>query len=186
MALRRIGSLLVAALLAALPVAAQQTTGAMKGYVKDAQGLALPGVTITISSPSLMGLQTTTTEQDGYYRLLNVPPGVYRVEASLEGFTTFTMTNVRIEVGTTTPVDIALSVAAYTEQISVSGAAPVVDVERSERAFVVNQSAITTVPIQPRLGYQGIWQLLAWRACATRTTRTRTTSSSTAWTPTTR
>ncbi len=139
---------------------AQQTTGVLKGYTKDAQGLAMPGVLVTLTSPSLMGAQTALTDHQGFYRFPNLPPGLYRVEATLQGFASFVQNNARVEVGTTTTVDVPLAVAQLAEEVTVSAAAPVVDLERVERSFVVNQSAISVLPIAPRLAYQSMWQAL--------------------------
>jgi Carboxypeptidase regulatory-like domain/TonB dependent receptor-like, beta-barrel len=139
---------------------AQQTTGTMKGYVKDEQGLAVPGVTITLTSDSLMGSQTAVADTKGFYRVSSLPPGLYRVEAELAGFGHFAKQNVRVEVGVTTPLDIVLKVAGLEEVVTVSVAAPVVETERTEQQFIVNSSAIQVLPVAPRLTYQGLWQLL--------------------------
>jgi hypothetical protein len=107
-----------------------------------------------------MGAQTALTDHEGFYRFPNLPPGLYRVEATLQGFAPFVRNNARVEVGTTTTVDVVLAVAQVAEEVTVSAAAPVVDLERVERSFVVNQSAISVLPIAPRLAYQSLWQAL--------------------------
>lgn len=146
---------LVAAMLAA-PAEAQQT-GALKGYVTDEQGGRLPGVTITISSAELMGVRTAVTDAEGYYRFVSLPPGDYRIEAALAGFRTYVKGNLRVQVDSTTTEDITLGVAAVSEQVTVQATAPVIDVETAVRAFNINQAAISSIPVAPRLSYQDIW-----------------------------
>ena len=82
-ALRR--GLLVAAALLTIPVAGlyAQTTGRLFGQLTDAQGAALPGVTVTVSSPALQGTQTQVTDGEGNYRFPSLPPGHYTVKAEL-------------------------------------------------------------------------------------------------------
>ena len=87
-ALRR--GLLVAAALLTIPVAGlyAQTTGRLFGQLTDAQGASLPGVTVSVSSPSMQGTQTQVTDGEGNYRFPSLPPGHYTVKAELASFKT--------------------------------------------------------------------------------------------------
>ena len=51
------------------------STGTIQGRVTDAQGAVLPGVTVTATSPSALGAQTTVTSETGNYRFPAIPPG---------------------------------------------------------------------------------------------------------------
>jgi len=88
--MRRIPPALLATLLFALatPVFAQRTTGTISGVAKDASGAILPGVTVSVSGANIVGSQSTTTNEQGYYRFLNLPPGEYAVKFALNGFKT--------------------------------------------------------------------------------------------------
>src|ERR1041384_1045806 len=80
---------LVVGLLGGPAITAQtvsSTTGAINGKVTDNTIAVLPGVTVTISSPSMMGTRTTATSVDGTYRFAAVPPGDYTVAFELTGF----------------------------------------------------------------------------------------------------
>ena len=55
------------------------STGTIQGRVADAQGAVLPGVTVTATSPSALGAQTTVTSETGNYRFPAVPPGTYEL-----------------------------------------------------------------------------------------------------------
>ena len=64
------------------------TTGAINGKVTDESDAALPGVTITISSPAMQGTRNTVSGSDGTYRFPAITPGEYRVTYELAGFGT--------------------------------------------------------------------------------------------------
>ena len=74
---------------------AQRRTGALRGTITDEQGNPLPGVTISIASPSMMGTQSFVTTEKGDYRFPAITPGVYSLKANLSGFQTFERTGIR-------------------------------------------------------------------------------------------
>jgi hypothetical protein len=65
---------------------AQSTTATVSGHVTDSQGLALPGVTVAVASPSLQGIRTTVTSEFGDYAISLLPPGTYTLTFELAGF----------------------------------------------------------------------------------------------------
>ena len=72
---------------AALPLPAQ-ITGDIEGKITDMSGAPLPGVTVEATSPKMQGIRIEMSGRDGKYRVLAVPPGKYRIKASLQGFET--------------------------------------------------------------------------------------------------
>ena len=69
-----------------MPCLAQTaTTGAILGRVKDADGAAVPNVTVTITSENLIGVRSAISGRGGVFSIRNIPPGMYSVGASLEG-----------------------------------------------------------------------------------------------------
>src|SRR5258708_20621643 len=73
----------------AVPLFAQGTqTGTIRGTVRDEQGLAVPGVTVTVSSPALQGVRSATTNAEGGYTFATLPPGDYTIRVELSGFVT--------------------------------------------------------------------------------------------------
>jgi hypothetical protein len=128
----RLGALVVATLLlAAVPAFAQgggaSSTGTINGRVADSSGAVLPGATVTITSPALMGSQTDVTNEQGLYRFPAVPPGVYRVAYELAGFNTLVREGIQVTLGFTATVNVELSVATVQETVTVTGESPVVD-----------------------------------------------------------
>ncbi|HZX09868.1 MAG TPA: TonB-dependent receptor [Acidobacteriota bacterium] len=112
---------------------AQAKYGVIEGKVADAEGTPLPGVTIQVSSPDLIGgAQVKITDQNGRFRFPALLPGMYMVEASLEGFIPAKRGNVRLFVGQTITVDLVLEIGKLEEEITVVGEAPLVDVKDSQ------------------------------------------------------
>src|SRR5438128_1938333 len=90
---------------------AQTTTGTITGRVTDAQGLPVPGVTITVESPALQGVQTIVSSGNGDYIVPLLPPGTYKVAFELSGFERQEKTVV-VAATQTLPLDVTLGPAA--------------------------------------------------------------------------
>lgn len=97
---------------------AQSTTGTILGRVTDAQGLAAPGVTISVSSPNLQGLQITTTSPSGDFVVTLLPTGVYTLTFELSGFEPRRHTSA-LAPGQVLPIEVALDPAALRETVTV-------------------------------------------------------------------
>src|SRR5438445_9524703 len=108
---------------------AQETRGSIEGVVKDASGGVLPGATIDARSPRLVGVQSTTSDGNGVYRFPALPPGIYEVSATLQGFTIKRVTDIQLNLGQTLKVDFALPIAGVTEAVQVTGESPLIDVK---------------------------------------------------------
>jgi hypothetical protein len=124
--------LAVMALAAGAPAYAQgggaSTTGTIQGRVVDAQGAVLPGVTVSISSPALIGgTQTQVTNDQGNYRFPAVPPGTYAMEFELTGFNKLRREGIQIALGFTGNVNVELTVATLQETVTVTGESPIID-----------------------------------------------------------
>src|SRR5689334_24566088 len=86
-------------------------TSSLTGTIKDGTGAVLPGVTVNASSPSQVGgVQTSVTDSQGVYRFPALRPGIYELEASLSGFKSVKRGEVTLTLGTTTTIDVTLSV----------------------------------------------------------------------------
>jgi len=111
-------------------------TGAIIGTVTDLQGAPLPGATVTVSGPNLMGTRSSITEADGVYRFPALPPGDYTVKAELDGFKMVVRESIRLTTTTRLTVDISLEQSAIAEEVTVVAQAPTVDVRSTETASV--------------------------------------------------
>ena len=111
---------LAAAFLSGSPAAAQTTpTGTITGNVEDAQGGILPGVVVTVSSPSLQGSRTAVTSKNGDYIIPFLPAGEYTVKFELAGFSPKALT-LRLQLAETVPLNAKLAVAGITEEVLVT------------------------------------------------------------------
>jgi hypothetical protein len=112
----------VLALSVAVHAAAQgNPTGTLSGRVMDPDGLAMPGVTVTAASPSMQGVRTAVTSENGDYLIPFLPSGEYEVSFELQGFQTVKRTNIAVTMAATQTVDVELKVAALSETITVTG-----------------------------------------------------------------
>jgi len=131
-------SLLISILILLSPLAFTQSkeTGAIIGTILDEDRTPLPGVTVTVSSPKLMGTRSAVTDIEGKYRFPALPPGIYSVKAELPGFTTVIQENIRLSTTVSLTVDLVLNPATLEEEVTVIAKAPTVDVKTSETASV--------------------------------------------------
>lgn len=139
----------LAILVAAAHSASAQSvaSGVIEGTVKDESGGVLPGVTVTAVSPQLQVRQLEQTSgADGVYRFVDLPAGVYKVTAALPGFVTFIRDELRLTVGFTARVDMALKVGGTEETITVTGQSPVVDVKSTTASVAFTKEVLDTIP----------------------------------------
>jgi hypothetical protein len=118
--------LMVVTLGTATALAQTTPTGTLSGRVTDPDGLALPGVTVTATSPSMQGGRTATTSTNGDYIIPFLPAGEYVVAVELQGFQTLEM-KVRVQVAATVPLDAQLKIAGVTETVTVEGSQAAAD-----------------------------------------------------------
>ncbi len=132
------------------------STGTIQGRVADAQGAVLPGVTVTATSPSALGAQTTATSDTGNYRFPALPPGTYTVTYELSGFNTLKREGIQITLGFTANVNVDLTLATLQETVTVTGESPVIDTTatRTQQNFKLDQ--LQSIP-----NGRDMWALLA-------------------------
>jgi outer membrane receptor protein involved in Fe transport len=150
-------------LLASVSVFAQGTTsGALTGTVTS-DGAPLPGATVTVTSPQLIGSRTVTSDANGNYNIAGLPPGDYTVRVELQGLQTVTR-NTRVTLSGTARVDADLKVSAVTESITVTASAPATletqeiqtnfDAEMIEN-LPVNRTLLGAVNLAPGVNQNG-------------------------------
>jgi hypothetical protein len=136
---------------------AQQDAGII-GLVTDEGGAVLPGVTVTARSPALQVPSViAVTDQRGQYRITPLPIGIYELEYALAGFQTVRREGIRLTVGFTASIDIALKVGSIEETVTVTAAAPVVDVKSTTTSTQFTHETIELIPTSRN----GIVSLLA-------------------------
>jgi len=143
-----VGVLLVCALAWTMmpPAFAQETTASIQGYVKDQSGGVIAGATVEVSSPALIGEKKLQTDQSGYYRFVNLPPGTYTLVATVAGFRTYKLENITLAAGRLPSIDMTLEVGVATQVVEVSSAAQLVDVTSSKAAVSVTEDIFEHIP----------------------------------------
>jgi len=126
---------------------AQRLTGTIRGTVRDDAGDILPGVTVEVQSPSLIGgIKSAITTERGVYLFHALPPGTYTTTFSLQGFQTIERKGIIVSMGKTATVDIVLKLSTVEETITVIGESPVVDVTRSGISTTFSQELLENLP----------------------------------------
>jgi len=139
---------LMFALALILPCAARAqnlSLGNINGTVTDASGGALPGVTVTATSPALqVGQLSAVTDGECKYQIIDLPRGTYEVRFELQGFQPLIRKDLQLSAGFAARIDASLMIGAVTEAITVTGASPVVDVTTTRGGQTVNTELLTT------------------------------------------
>jgi hypothetical protein len=99
-------------------------TGTITGTVQSADGLSLPGVTVTVSSPVLQGQRSTTTDVNGVYLIHGLPAGTYAVSFDMPSFKAAKKENIEVNVGSTVDVPQTMALAGVAETVNVTGDTP--------------------------------------------------------------
>ena len=144
----------VAALLAIPSLALAQSTQ-IRGVAKDSTGGALPGVTVEAKSDVLIeGSKSTQTDGEGQYSITDLRPGKYTVTFTLQGFQTVTNKDVTVTADTATAVNAAMGVGGRSEELTITGAAPTVDVSNATKITTLERSVLDNLPIG-----SNIWEM---------------------------
>ncbi len=122
-----------------------QTTGGISGRVTDDSGNPLPGVVAEASGPTLQGQRLAVVDAEGDYRLTLLPPGEYTVKFELDGFATETRGGVSVRLDNVTTLDARMRATA-SDEITVTGEAPVVDTTSSGLGASLDLRSIQTLP----------------------------------------
>src|SRR5688572_12129919 len=135
--------------LAVSPVHAQMTTGSISGRVTDAQGAAVPGVTLQARNRETGFVRSDITDQTGTYHLSALPVGTYGVTAELSGFRRIETTGVAVNIGRDLALDLRLQVA-LAQEITVTATPQLISTRSSSVGEVVDLARIEGLPLNGR------------------------------------
>ena len=123
------------AALALVLIAGVTEAQTLAGVVRDPSGGVLPGVTVEASSPALIErTRSVVTDGQGQYQIVNLRPGTYDVTFTLAGFAKVVRQGLEVTGGGVVAVNVDMRVSGVEESITVSGAAPTVDLQTSVNA----------------------------------------------------
>src|SRR6266550_8360106 len=130
-------------------LAAQTTTGTVRGYVKDQNRAAVPDAEIQARQVETGIVRSTTSHADGSYIVPGLTPGNYELSVRKIGFAPLRR-QVVVQIGATTPVDFTMQAGAVELQAVTVQAAPVVELRTSEVATNVTAQQIQQLPTASR------------------------------------
>ena len=128
--------------------------GSIRGLIKDEQGAALPGVTLTATTPQSSTPFTAVSDSQGFYRLVNLPPGTYDVVTVLPGFAKFERTGLGVRAEVNIQVDVVMKIGGIEETIQVSGESPMLEVQKTTQAINISGEFQRALPLSGRR----VWQ----------------------------
>ena len=132
----------------------QSTGGRIIGQIFDAAGSALPNSTVTLTNSQTGLARNVTTNAAGEYNFPQVEVGVYSLEAGHAGFKKALQREVRLELNQVLTINLKLQVGAHDELVEVTGQAPLIDTTTTQLGTVVNDRAVTGLPLNARDTYQ--------------------------------
>src|ERR1700694_77207 len=143
-------TLVLLSLLVSIPTRAQVAGATLSGTVADASGSGVPNVTVSIKNTATGIGRELATDADGFYSAPNLPPGVYEVTFSAQGFSTKVQTGVTLTVGAQQTLNSALTIGQVSQKVVVTSEAPQVDLTSSAITNEVNSTTVRELPLNGR------------------------------------
>src|SRR5437879_5592705 len=125
-------------------------TGSILGVVTDPTAAVVQGVQIAATNVDTNLVTETTTDSAGQYRLLSLPIGRYKLQATFSGFQTYVATGIVLSVDEQRRVDIVLNVGATQQEVSVSASAVQVETTNTQLGEVIDEKKILELPLLGR------------------------------------
>lgn len=141
---------LIAVLCLSSPAAAQVSTATVSGVVVDESKAVLPGTTIVASDLETGRKYEAVSDARGAYQFPPLPPGTYRIEATLSGFATTDLPRVELLVGQNASITLTMKISALQENLTVRGETPLVDISSTQVAGNVDRRQMESMPLQGR------------------------------------
>lgn len=144
---RMLSSILFLLCLVSTRVPAQTLTGSIEGTVLDSTEAVLPDATVTVSSSALInGSRTTKTDEHGFYKFLELPPGTYTVRVEHDGYAAFVAKDISVNSAVTVTTDAKLTLGAVSQEVVVTGSAATIDTENVASQQIVAKEMLEGVP----------------------------------------
>jgi hypothetical protein len=129
---------------------AQMTTGNIVGTVKDSSDAVMPGVSVRVTNLETGITRASATGTRGEYRILNLSPGRYEVQGSMEGFQTSIHRGITLSIGRDAVVNFTLLVGEVAEQVTVTGEAPLIETTTASVSGLVDPQQMRNIPLNAR------------------------------------
>ncbi|HEY3128460.1 MAG TPA: TonB-dependent receptor, partial [Acidobacteriota bacterium] len=126
------------------------STSRIEGTVRDNSGSIVPGAEITVTNTQTGATYKALTNDEGAFSVPALPVGIYKVAASVPGFKTVAVENVKLEVGIPANVNIILTVGEISEQVTVIGGSEIIQTTSTNIATTITGRQITDLPFTSR------------------------------------
>ncbi|MPY90223.1 MAG: hypothetical protein GEU99_20145 [Luteitalea sp.] len=128
-----------------------QTFGAqITGRVTDEAGAVIPGLDVVATNLGTGVAHAAVSNDEGIFRIFNLQPGDYRVEAEIPGFKRFVQQPITLRVNDNVPLDIVLAVGGIADEVTVSAQASLLETEDASFGTVINERTIRELPLNVR------------------------------------
>ncbi len=145
---------LLAILLMSVSVAlgqAQSNAADLQGTVRDSTGAVVPNASVTARNPGTNVTRNATTNDEGFYRIINVPPGDYEITVEAPNFKKAVLTKVTVTIGQAADIDVQLEPGQITESVTISDAtSDIIETSKTAVATTIDQQRINNLPINER------------------------------------
>ncbi len=130
---------------------AQSNAADLNGFVRDAQGAVVVGATVTARNPATNFTRSATTNDEGYYQIVSLPPGEYEITVEAPSYKKAVVPTYKLTVGARADLDVTLDVGQVSEIVNISTEdQPVVETTRTTVANTIEQERIENLPINQR------------------------------------
>ena len=136
---------------------AQILYGSIVGNVKDAQGGAVPGATVTVTNKDTGLTLDATSNAEGAYSFTNVLPGTYDVKVALQGFREFVRTNVPVTISNISRVDVTLEVGTLSETVTVASDAQLLQTDKADVHTEIKSTELVAMPLNRSITAATFW-----------------------------
>jgi carboxypeptidase family protein/TonB-dependent receptor-like protein len=128
----------------------QAVTGTLLGTVQDSTGAVVPNANVTVTNEGTGVVNKATTGPQGFYTFPNLAPGRYSAMVEAAGFKSEISRDNQVNVEQSTRVDLALSPGTVSQQVTVTGTAPLVETTTSDLGTTIDQTQLSNLPINGR------------------------------------
>jgi hypothetical protein len=143
--LRRVSFLLLTSFIASLPLCAQKITGDISGTVTDPSGAAVAGAVVQAQNVGTGEKRSATANDTGFFRIVNLNPGQYRLSVGARGFKTMER-QASVDIALVTQANFSLQVGAITETVEVQGVAPLVEATEDRLSTLITGREVQDLP----------------------------------------
>lgn len=126
------------------------STSELRGQVTDPNGAAVAGATIIVTDQARGTSRTMSSDSNGLYVFLSLPPGTYNMKVEAAGFSPKTITDIHLDVGQAGNVPVSLGVGGVQAEVNIAAGGQVIEVERTQQSTVINEAQIDNLPINRR------------------------------------